>query len=457
MHEGRQVVFNRGKISTYKGMSDLYCNYVTITTGNTQETYYKLNNRNLDNDFLIASPLLKEAIDPEIPKTSLGLISKQGNIIIPFENRDIRIIDDKYLLVIRNIAQTKTVLDAIASRDDPNAATRMVDTDNNIKDRINKETHGTGKFLLNDRFSEGTLYTIDGKNILDNKYYSFICMTDDSFYCSVNVADSPIVEVARNAPVFNDNFAGPLPVVEPEQPTTKQPPIDIASVEVPKETIDTALNSSLPMEDNSTNLETEKVVEEKKIVPVEQPAKVDSFAQPLSEVKPDSIFAEKEQNDIFESKKPRESNFGGNPIIRSNSDNNDQLGVVSLNSTDTNDVEEESKKDENTSLESNSNSGDSFDDVVTAVGGLVQENKKQQQELKQKDLKILTLQERLQSAQQQGHEVDELKAENERLQRENDRLQQRVVSLEDAFRKMRAELTAPASYGSTEVQYKRVA
>lgn len=452
MHEGRQVVFNRGKISTYKGMSDLYCNYVTITTGNTQETYYKLNNRNLDNDFLIASPLLKEAIDPEIPKTSLGLISKQGNIIIPFENRDIRIIDDKYLLVIRNIAQTKTVLDAIASRDDPNAATRMVDTDNNIKDRINKETHGTGKFLLNDRFSEGTLYTIDGKNILDNKYYSFICMTDDSFYCSVNVADSPIVEVARNAPVFNDNFAGPLPVVEPEQPTTKQPPIDIASVEVPKETIDTALNSSLPKEDNSTNLETEK-----KIVPVEQPAKVDSFAQPLSEVKPDSIFAEKEQNDIFEPKKPRESSFGGNPIIRSNSDNNDQLGVVSLNSTDTNDVEEESKKDENTSLESNSNSGDSFDDVVTAVGGLVQENKKQQQELKQKDLKILTLQERLQSAQQQGHEVDELKAENERLQRENDRLQQRVVSLEDAFRKMRAELTAPASYGSTEVQYKRVA
>ena len=213
MHEGRQVVFNKGKISTYKGMSDLYCNYVTITTGNTQETYYQLNNRNLDNDFLIASPLLKEAIDPEIPKTSLGLISKQGNIIIPFENRDIRIIDDKYLLVIRNIAQTKTVLDAIASRDDPNAATRMVDTDNNIKDRINKETHGTGKFLLNDRFSEGTLYTIDGKNILDNKYYSFICMTDDSFYCSVNVADSPIVEVARNAPVFNDNFAGPLPVV----------------------------------------------------------------------------------------------------------------------------------------------------------------------------------------------------------------------------------------------------
>ena len=456
MHEGRQVVFNKGKISTYKGMSDLYCNYVTITTGNTQETYYQLNNRNLDNDFLIASPLLKEAIDPEIPKTSLGLISKQGNIIIPFENRDIRIIDDKYLLVIRNIAQTKTVLDAIASRDDPNAATRMVDTDNNIKDRINKETHGTGKFLLNDRFSEGTLYTIDGKNILDNKYYSFICMTDDSFYCSVNVADSPIVEVARNAPVFNDNFAGPLPVVEPEQSVIETPPIDIASVEVPKETIDTALNSSLPKEDNSTNLETKKVVEEKKIVPAEQPAKASSFIQPLSEVKPDSIFGEKEQNDIFEAEKPKESSFGGIPIIRSNSDNNDQLGGVSLNSTDTNNAEG-SIKDENTSLESNSNSGDSFDDVVTAVGGLVQENKRQQQELKQKDLKILTLQERLQSAQQQGHEVDELKAENERLQLENDRLQQRVVSLEDAFRKMRAELTAPASYGSTEVQYKRVA
>ena len=54
-----------------------------------------------------------------------------------------------------------------------------------------------GKFILNDLLSEGTVYTLDGKNIFDNQYYSFIGMTDDSFYCSTNVPESSIAQFPR--------------------------------------------------------------------------------------------------------------------------------------------------------------------------------------------------------------------------------------------------------------------
>lgn len=429
MHEERQVIFNKGKISTYKGMSNLYCDYVTIVTGNTKETYYKLNNKELDNNFWIASPVLKEAIDPDIPKTSLGLINKQGDVIIPFENRDIRVIDDKYLLVIRNVAKTSSVLSAIESRNDPNAATRMVDTDNNIKDRMNKAANNSGKYLLNDRFSEGTLYTVDGRNILGNKYYSFICMSDDSFYCSINVANSPIVEVPRNAPFSVMDSA---PIVEPISPDVSlentpakdnfTPKLDVSNVNVSKKDIDSALDSkpsafqdSKPKTSDATknviptissNSSNSIFTEEKKAVSSSKTV-LDIPSVSIPEVKPEPIFPSNHK--IVEISKDYDA------IDR--------------------DKEEES-----------------FGDVVSAVNDLVRQNSELQQTVNKQNSTILSLQDKLRTMNNQQDRISELQRENTHLRTSNSQLQHKVDQLEEGYRQVRDALSSPSSYGEREYQ-----
>lgn len=88
--------------------------------------------------------MLKEAIDPQILRTHLGVINQKGDIIIPFENKSIKTIEDKYLLVVRSEAKTKSVLDAIASRNDPASAEKMVNANASIKDKLNRIMNGQG-------------------------------------------------------------------------------------------------------------------------------------------------------------------------------------------------------------------------------------------------------------------------------------------------------------------------
>ena len=91
MQEEKQVKFDKGKVSAYNGQTDLYCDFVTVTQGSKQDVYYLLNDRKAPNDdgYYIVSTVLKEAIDPNILRTHIGLIDKKGNIIIPFTNKSI--------------------------------------------------------------------------------------------------------------------------------------------------------------------------------------------------------------------------------------------------------------------------------------------------------------------------------------------------------------------------------
>ena len=439
MHEERQVIFSKGKVSTYNGMSDLYCDYVTITTGNSQQIYYLLNNKKLDNDLLVASPILKEAIDPDIQKTSLGLINKQGDIIIPFENRDIRVFD-KYLLVIRSEAKSQSVLNAIRSRNDPTAAERMVDTNSNIKEKLNKEMNNQGKFLLNDIFSEGTLYTLDGRNILDNQYYSFIGMTDDSFFCSTNVSDSKVVEVPRNAPFSLENSAPiveaipvhtpPLEFLKEEGSSSK---LDISNVNVSKKDIDSILESKPAgsLDSDAVDNKEKAVIDTKIVIPTissnsvfEGEKKESSPIKPvldipsvsLPEVKPEPIFAAEDKSVSVSKPKP---------------------------------VSKTSDLKENTKDES-------FGDVVSAVTKLVQENNKLQQEVNKKDSTILSLQDKLRTMTNQQQKINDLEEENKQLHEVNGQLQRKVDQLQEGWRQVRDALDAPSSYGET-VGYQKVA
>lgn len=436
MQGERQVEFNRGKVA-YKGQSEIYCNYAKVVNPDGTEVYYYFLS-DLDNGCYIASTDLKEAIDPDIPKSSLGLLDKKGDIIIPFENKLLKVVDDKYLLAVLNQPRTKSVLDAVFSRNDPTAAERMVNANASIKDKLNKamSTQGGGKFILNDLLSEGTVYSLNGHNLFDNQYFSFIGMTPDSFFGTTNVPEDQVKEFPVNAPVKSTSLLQNAPVVEQDKVLPvidpSPAPLDVSSTQVSKDVIDSALEGS---SDNNVTTISDSVVNEKNSSDDIQ----STFDKPLNEVKLDSIFSQPVAETVHSSI-VNESLKDSKDSIKSDSANS----LFSFDSTTFN--EESSEKEE------------SFSDVVSAVGGLVQENQKQKQELKKKDLNIISLQERIQKMQEQEQTTGHLADENARLKQENEHLKQRIYQLVEGYNQMREALSTPATYGDLDSQsYKKVA
>ena len=59
MQNGRNIQFNRGKVS-YNGQTDIFCDYAVVTEADGNVTnYYFLNDRKLDNGLFIAMPSKK--------------------------------------------------------------------------------------------------------------------------------------------------------------------------------------------------------------------------------------------------------------------------------------------------------------------------------------------------------------------------------------------------------------
>ena len=80
-------------IVKYKVRSDIECLYGIMDDGSQ---YYFLDNtgKTLSNGNIIASTALVEAIDPMYESKQIGLIDGQGNVVIPFENKSIKSVND---------------------------------------------------------------------------------------------------------------------------------------------------------------------------------------------------------------------------------------------------------------------------------------------------------------------------------------------------------------------------
>lgn len=456
--QGEKHVEKKKGIVTYKGQAEIYCDYMEVTNPDgSKACYYFLNDKKLDNGCYIVSPILKEVIDLDIPKTSLGVINNQGDIVIPFENKSIKIVEDKYLLVVRNEARTKNVIDAVSSRNDPTAGTKMVNANASIKDKLNRVMSGQGevKFILNDLLSEGTVYSFDKDGVhdmLDGQWFSFIGMTPNAFYCSTNVPDSQIVEVPKNAPVKSYNLIDAAPVVEPE-PVPQQASLDVSNVSVSKQEIDSALESSIKPEevpgvskdkDNSLNKDNNFVTASKNVIPTISSTSV--FNEPKNDIQPEEALSKPIVN-IPTVELPE---VQPDSIFSSKSDKVDK-------------VDDTFSKDSLKFTQKNESKDESFGDVISAVTDLVQNNTKQQQELNKKDSTILSLQEKLRNVTDQTKKIttlqkenDQLHQENDQLSRENQQLQYRVNQLEEGYRQLRGALNASSSYGEVQ-SYKKVA
>lgn len=309
-----------------------------------------------------------------------------------------------------------------------------------------------GKFILNDLLSEGTVYTLDGHNIFDNQYFSFIGMTDDSFYCSTNVPEDKVVEFPRNVPVMNRDLLESAPMVEPEKPV-----LDVANVSVPKEQIDSALNSSVENDSSEmleNNLSTdkqedfsstdestidygnqeeasEKVFEEKGLTDNFSIPAISEGSSSLPEVMPDSIFSfDSDKTDSIGSEE-QEENISIPSESEPNESNKDD--IVSQDSTfDHSEVIEED-----------------FGDVITAVSGMARDY----QQLKEQNKSLQTS---AQKSEEQEAEISRLKQQIEQQKQEISQLKHANFQLITGYKQIREALGATPEKESA-ISYQKAA
>lgn len=216
-----------------QGFQDTTCTYGICDDG---RVYYFLENGTLENGNIIASTNLKEAIGHTPSHTSLGLIDSDSNILIPFENRTIKLVDERFLLVEKATPVSESVVEAMRDRADPLAANKLVTTAADNKDKMNAKMGRDGKFIFNNQFSEATIFDIDG-NQVDNDYYSYIAMDEDTIYFSKNIMDFPIVEYPINAPLkMNPQVAGQV---------DNQITLDVTNTGVVQDSVEKAFNEQI--------------------------------------------------------------------------------------------------------------------------------------------------------------------------------------------------------------------
>lgn len=208
----------------YKDRTDIICTYGVVDG----KQYYFLDGEKLGKGRIVASTVLVEAIDPLVLASNIGVLDEEGNVIIPFENKAVKPVADKAMIVEVAKPVTPSVIEAANLRRDPLAATRLVTTPAAIKEKVNAKMGVGGRFLFNDQFSEASVYDLDGNNLLDGKLYSFIGYNDGVLYLAGNTAETEVVTYSLNKEE--------VVVEEPKEET-----LDVKDIEVSTKDIDKAL------------------------------------------------------------------------------------------------------------------------------------------------------------------------------------------------------------------------
>mgnify|MGYP004629347747 CR=1 FL=1 len=176
----------KGKVQD-PGFPDTEVTYLKTDDG---KTYFFIENGTLKNGNIISTPILKEGIG-HAPYTSLGLIDKEGNVLIPFENKNIKVLSDDLLLVEKAKPTTQSVVDAASKQTDPLSAAELIQTSDTIKSQMKSVMGSNSSYVFDNQFSEAALFTASGVNLANN-YFSFIGLSNGAYYMSQNVVGSPI-------------------------------------------------------------------------------------------------------------------------------------------------------------------------------------------------------------------------------------------------------------------------
>ena len=183
-----------------KGFEDKECTYMKTDDG---KQFYFIENFQLSNGNIIACSDLSQGVGNK-PRQTLGVITPRGEIVIPFENKMIKPLENNLLLVERNIPITPNVANALAKKDDPNTATNYMNDANTIKNQLKSVMTGGENYVFDNPFSEAALYTLEGVNVGGN-YFSFISKNGNDYFLSTNVVGSSILKYDSSVNINGGN------------------------------------------------------------------------------------------------------------------------------------------------------------------------------------------------------------------------------------------------------------
>lgn len=247
----------------YKDRSDIVCTYGITDDG---RQYYFINDRKLSNNNIIVTSALVEAIDHSVVPANIGVINSEGNIVIDCVNKSIKLITKDILLVEKANPTSPSVVEALKNRKDPLAATKLVSNSAAIKEKMAAQMGSDARFIFNDQFSEASLFDIGGKNLLNDKYYSFIALNKrgDTIFLSDNVQTSGVDNLSLTSMKFNDttNVDAGIP-----SNLNAENRLDVTAANVNKDNIDAAMNDNISKLGDDTVSTVPPVVDDVPAVP----------------------------------------------------------------------------------------------------------------------------------------------------------------------------------------------
>ena len=247
----------------YKDRSDIVCTYGITDDG---RQYYFINDRKLSNNNIIVTSALVEAIDHSVVPANIGVINSEGNIVIDCVNKSIKLITKDILLVEKANPTSPSVVEALKNRKDPLAATKLVSNSAAIKEKMATQMGNDARFIFNDQFSEASLFDIGGKNLLNDKYYSFIALNKrgDTIFLSDNVQTSGVDNLSLTSMKFNDTTNVDTSIPSNLSADNR---LDVTAANVNKDNIDAAMNDNISKLGDDTVSTVPPVVDDVPAVP----------------------------------------------------------------------------------------------------------------------------------------------------------------------------------------------
>ena len=203
-------------------------NYVVPADG---QMYYVLKDGELANGCVIATLDAKRAVDPAIPCDNIGVFKEDGTVLIDFDKKEIKKINDEYLLVVNSIPKTEEVVNTLKNIDDEISKTMVKDNSTTIVDKMMIEMGITGEILFSDAYSEANVYKMDDVNHKIGPDSSFIGKNDTNFYFHTNDATKDTVLVNLNGEVVEKEPTG---FAMPEEPITNNIPQEVSEPKTPE-------------------------------------------------------------------------------------------------------------------------------------------------------------------------------------------------------------------------------
>ena len=246
-------------------------NYVVPIDG---QMYYVLRDGVLANGAVIATLDPKRAIDANVISDTIGVFAEDGSVLIDFDKKDIRRINDDFLLVVNSIPKSTEVVNALKNENDEISKTMMRDNATSIVDKMLVEMGISGEILFSDVYSEANVYKTDAVNKAVGVDASFVGKNDDNFYFHTNDVEATTTVVSikdnQNEIIPTGEFKIPsdltsIPSVEAEEENNDIIPVE----EDNKLDINQSIFGSFkPIENEISNIE---VTPEEEASPIVEP------------------------------------------------------------------------------------------------------------------------------------------------------------------------------------------